>query len=892
MKKLDKMKRLIFIISIVIAAINLYGQSEIKRDVGKFDDQIYFRGDSLKKWVDDNAPSGTPRDAGNGLTLDVNDLDLGGTLDAPVIIEGAGNAMYLGRSTSKLSNLFGYSSGYQNYSTDAYIQYFVNGKYWQIHADDFINLTNGDTLSTLAEVRALIAASEQLIPLNFNYTFDATTTDSRPGVGLFRLNNATLGSVTEIYIDYFDANSIAKNDFLTLVDTGSYITIASSETQYANYQITGGYIDNSNYVTYKVAYQSHSGAISGSSLLALDLSNSTGTGGGGAADSVYSTLTALDTLTVGDSLQIYKDGVITRFKSYYLNSFSELSAIIHSKGGSQLSASDGTDEAYFKANPGGMRISAEKTGSNDEYRVDITDTYWDYTFRENEAASERIVKVGIDSVEFEKKVTADIVRLDTIDNNEVNIVDGNLQIAKFTKDTTFIDSTIKTKHIVSDKQTLGGTTSTGMVASKFVIENTLADSISIGGYVIRFNRSEGVHEFETGQNGVVWQGALEDLVQVYNNTGQTVSNGTPFFLGQSTGDTIVTIGIASANVPAAKAVAGLITGDISSGSWGFGAIRGKVRNMNTSALSLTGVTWLSNDSSLTATAPAYPSEKIIMGGVIKVHATDGIFYVDPSLAFVRQLKTKSFSFTSQGVASGQYWKAGFYDAPAADANLTQAAATVTYGGATIAYEAHPFAVYGGAGSVTGGGRVALITTGTSYDDATGNQTASDVDTLINDITTTTLNGYNETKKYLGTVTYQLVIVEGAPSAYSLDFNYGYAKYDDIGDRDFYITGLECVWRGAQTDATGFDIELLHHKATGWTYSAAAFTPGDGNIAQRSVDQAGFLGVLTGTESAWKRTGLSTFIDGSGGIEGFIWKVSTGANSTIQTMDMHIEVALD
>jgi hypothetical protein len=468
--------------------------------------------------------------------------------------------------------------------------------------------------------------------------------------------------------------------------------------------------------------------------------------------------------------------------------------------------------------------------------------------------------------------------INIVDSLEIRELSTQEQIFQFdtTKGITFPDGT--------NQSTAGKLDSTWGYIS--------VDSIGVN-KTIRYNASEGVHEFLTGHGDVVWQGALEDLVQVYNNTGAIVTNGTPFYLGMSNGDSIATVGIASANTPTAKAFAGLITGEIGIGEWGYGAVRGKVRGLNTIGLSLMGVTWLSDDSTYTMTAPAYPSEKIIIGGAIRIHATEGIIYVQPSLGFTRQLKTKSYSFTSQGIASGTFWAAGYYDAPAADANLTQASASITYGNATTAYEAHPFAVYGGAGSVTGGGRVALITTGTSYDDVTGAQTASDVDTLINDITNAVLDAYNETKKYLGTTTYQLVVVEGAPSAYSLDFNYGYAKYDDINDRDFYVTGLECVWRGGQTDATGFDISLLHHKTTGWSYSAAAFVPGDGVIAQRSVDQVGFLNVAGGVQSAWKRTSLSTFVDGAGsGVEGVIWKVETGANSTIQTMDMHLEIALD
>lgn len=416
------------------------------------------------------------------------------------------------------------------------------------------------------------------------------------------------------------------------------------------------------------------------------------------------------------------------------------------------------------------------------------------------------------------------------------------------------------------------------------------DTIYVGGKRINFNESEGMFEFETGDGNVVWQGALEDLVQVYNNTASTITNGTPCYFSGSNGDTIVTVGVASADLNAISFI-GLATGDIIASDWGYVATRGKVRGIPISGLSLAGALFLSSDSSLTNTKPAYPNEVVIVGGVIDATNGDATVYVNPSLALKRQIKSKSYTFTSLGIGSGEYWKAGFYDASATDANLTQASLTITHGTADVSYEAHPFAVYGGVGSVTGGGRVALIVTGTSYNDVTGSQTPADIDTIINDITNAVLNAYDEAKKYLGTVTYSLVVVEGAPSAYSLDFNYGFAKYDDLNDKDFYIAAIEAVWIGDGTDATGFNIELYKHTQTGWTYAASGFDPGNGVLADRATDQAGFLRVLNRVESAWKRSRLNEYINGTGE-EGYLIKITTGASSTIQSMDIHVESALD
>ena len=48
------------------------------------------------------------------------------------------------------------------------------------------------------------------------YNFSTTTTDADPGTGVFRYNNATIGSVTQIFIDVLNVSSV---DFTSYIDT-------------------------------------------------------------------------------------------------------------------------------------------------------------------------------------------------------------------------------------------------------------------------------------------------------------------------------------------------------------------------------------------------------------------------------------------------------------------------------------------------------------------------------------------------------------------------------------------------------------------------------------------------------------------------------------------------
>ena len=419
----------------------------------------------------------------------------------------------------------------------------------------------------------------------------------------------------------------------------------------------------------------------------------------------------------------------------------------------------------------------------------------------------------------------------------------------------------------------------------------MSNQVNVGNITLRENELEGVIEMTSDITGVVLQNGLEDWVRVYNDTGLEIANGTPVIFNGTHTDGTSLIALAGASTQRkAIAFAGLLTSTIANGAYGFATSRGKVRGLDTSGFSFVGPIYLSAvDGELVQVPPVYPNYVILIGGVDKIDAVDGVITVQPSLGLLRQVIAKSDNFTSNGIAAGAYYKFGFYEVSAADANLTQASLTQTFGTADIGYSAHPFAVAGGAGTVDTG-VVGLQISGTSITDD-GVLTPADTEIIIPDITAVALNTYVEGKKFVGTVTYTLVVISGSPVNFSFDFNYGYAKYEDFGNRDFYIAGIECVWQGGATDATGFNIKVLHHSTAGWTYSAAAFVAGGTVIAERAVDQAGFLGVLGGVDSAWKRTDLDTFIDGSGS-EGIVMEISTGANGSIQTMDMHLGAALD
>jgi uncharacterized lipoprotein YehR (DUF1307 family) len=244
------------------------------------------------------------------------------------------------------------------------------------------------------------------------------------------------------------------------------------------------------------------------------------------------------------------------------------------------------------------------------------------------------------------------------------------------------------------------------------------------------------------------------------------------------------------------------------------------------------------------------------------------------------------SFSLQTDSSGDDYIAGYYDFAATDANLNNASQTIGYGVASNPYAAHAAIVAAGAGSVNTG-VVGLRVVGTSINDS-GVRVPGDSDIITNDITTLTANEYAETpKKFLGAVTYQLFIVSGSPTTYSLDFNYGFTKYEDFGNEDFTLTQFEVVGKAGGNDAN-FNVTLYYHTNAGWTYAATGFEAGGTILADLGTDHSTDDNLNNGQYFAFKRSNLAQFVNGSSS-EGIVIKVVTSTGQAVEYLDAHIGV---
>jgi len=237
-------------------------------------------------------------------------------------------------------------------------------------------------------------------------------------------------------------------------------------------------------------------------------------------------------------------------------------------------------------------------------------------------------------------------------------------------------------------------------------------------------------------------------------------------------------------------------------------------------------------------------------------------------------------------SAGDYYAAGYYDCPAADSNLTNASTTQTHGTASGSSAAHAIAVAGAAGA-TDWSDLVLTVTGTSITDG-GVRTTGDSEVLVADCTVSATNQmYQTDKKWLGQVTYTLSSSGG--STFSYDINYGLVAYEDFANSDFLLDNLLFEWLGGATD-TGFDIDVHHHKAIGWTYHATAFDPGSGELYQLSTDHSTDRKLTNGEYGRWKRTGLSVAVAGADS-EGIIVHVTTTVNNSLSWCQCSVGVKI-
>jgi hypothetical protein len=144
---------------------------------------------------------------------------------------------------------------------------------------------------------------------------------------------------------------------------------------------------------------------------------------------------------------------------------------------------------------------------------------------------------------------------------------------------------------------------------------------------IALNQADGKLYYKTSTGVIRVLAASEVEVQVYNNTGSTIPQGSAVYLsGGATGQT-PHISLAIATSAAAANVLGLTTAAIATGTAGYVTTIGLSATFNTSSFTNGDALYLSSSvaGALTATAPTSPNYAVRVGFVSYANATGRVF---------------------------------------------------------------------------------------------------------------------------------------------------------------------------------------------------------------------------------------------------------------------------
>lgn len=146
-----------------------------------------------------------------------------------------------------------------------------------------------------------------------------------------------------------------------------------------------------------------------------------------------------------------------------------------------------------------------------------------------------------------------------------------------------------------------------------------------------WHKDNGCPAFYPDMSGPIMQVGQEFWVRVKNPGVATMTNGSVVCLNEpDTGNDPVAVLADAASIDTAKII-GVVTADISPDSSGYATIFGLVRDINTAGFTPGARVFLAAGSpgTFTETVPAAPNYSVVVGYVMKAHATAGSIYVRP-----------------------------------------------------------------------------------------------------------------------------------------------------------------------------------------------------------------------------------------------------------------------
>lgn len=114
----------------------------------------------------------------------------------------------------------------------------------------------GEAFNGNIDLAPVVSANED-VDADETFIFSTTTTDADPGDGNLRFNNATPGSVTELYVDMITSAGVDITEILTRIGEANFIYIQqiSDENRFLAVQVSNLVVDATGYVRIPVSVQ-------------------------------------------------------------------------------------------------------------------------------------------------------------------------------------------------------------------------------------------------------------------------------------------------------------------------------------------------------------------------------------------------------------------------------------------------------------------------------------------------------------------------------------------------------------------------------------------------------------------------------------------------------------
>jgi hypothetical protein len=157
------------------------------------------------------------------------------------------------------------------------------------------------------------------------------------------------------------------------------------------------------------------------------------------------------------------------------------------------------------------------------------------------------------------------------------------------------------------------------------IQLDIANGIENAEGQIGWNSTDGALEVGLPGGTVQLQVGQEVLIRAKNGNASPLANGTPVYISSGVGANAVVDKADNSSIATMTSV-GLTTETIAAGQFGYVNSFGLVRDVNTSAYAVGATLWLGTAGTFVATRPTAPSFSVVLGVVLRSHATEGVVF--------------------------------------------------------------------------------------------------------------------------------------------------------------------------------------------------------------------------------------------------------------------------